>query len=189
MKMILTFLLPLLAAGIANNSVPPSLAATGQQAQEVNSSGGDLFMEEVTPATAPKVRPPTARARILDSNGNVVNPAAGKSMQSVQDKGGIFMQEVDTPPQGEKRRAYVDLSNVGVQVDPSGNAVPLINHSGLTWTPPGRAAPVSLEVRLWGDAWLLCGTALALTLVAVLSAWWPARRAARLQVVEALRHA
>jgi putative ABC transport system permease protein len=65
----------------------------------------------------------------------------------------------------------------------------LINHSGLTWTPPGRAAPVSLEVRLWGDAWLLCGTALALTLVAVLSAWWPARRAARLQVVEALRHA
>jgi putative ABC transport system permease protein len=32
------------------------------------------------------------------------------------------------------------------------------------------------------------GTALAMLAVATLSAWWPARRAARLAVVEALRH-
>jgi putative ABC transport system permease protein len=64
----------------------------------------------------------------------------------------------------------------------------LINHSGLTWTPPGRVNPIGLHVRVWGEARLLLGTAITLTLVAVVSAWWPARRAARLEVVEALRH-
>jgi putative ABC transport system permease protein len=64
----------------------------------------------------------------------------------------------------------------------------VINHSGLTWTPPGRVNPIGLHVRVWGETQLLIGTAIALTLVAVLSAWWPARRAARLEVVEALRH-
>jgi putative ABC transport system permease protein len=64
----------------------------------------------------------------------------------------------------------------------------LINGSGLTWTPPGNVDPIHLHVRVWGEARMLLGTALGLLLVAVLSAWWPARRAARLQVVEALRH-
>lgn len=64
----------------------------------------------------------------------------------------------------------------------------LINHSGLTWTPPGRVDPVPLNVRVWGESVLLSGTAVGLLLVAILSAWWPARRAARLDVVEALRH-
>lgn len=64
----------------------------------------------------------------------------------------------------------------------------LINHSGLTWTPPGRVNPISLHVRVWGETGLLTGTAVGLAAVAVLSAWWPARRAARLEVVEALRH-
>ena len=64
----------------------------------------------------------------------------------------------------------------------------IINRSGLTWTPPGRVAPVSLHLRVWGESRLLWGTALAIVTVAVVSAWWPARRAARLEVVEALRH-
>jgi putative ABC transport system permease protein len=64
----------------------------------------------------------------------------------------------------------------------------LINHSGLTWTPPGRVTAIRLHVRVWGETQLLLGTAISLTAVAVVSAWWPARRAARLQVVEALRH-
>jgi len=64
----------------------------------------------------------------------------------------------------------------------------LINHSGLTWTPPGRIDPIHLHVRVWGEWTLLSGTALGLLTVAMLSAWWPARRAARLPVVEALRH-
>jgi putative ABC transport system permease protein len=64
----------------------------------------------------------------------------------------------------------------------------LINGSGLTWTPPGRVDPIHLHVRVWGQPVMLLGTALALVGIAVLSAWWPARRAARLEVVEALRH-
>jgi len=64
----------------------------------------------------------------------------------------------------------------------------LINHSGLTWTPPGRIEPIHLHVRVWGEVRMLVDTALGLTVVAVISAWWPARRASRLQVVEALRH-
>jgi putative ABC transport system permease protein len=64
----------------------------------------------------------------------------------------------------------------------------VVNHSGLTWTPPGRITPVHLNVRVWGELAMLGGTAAGLTAVAVCSAWWPARRAARLQVVEALRH-
>jgi putative ABC transport system permease protein len=32
------------------------------------------------------------------------------------------------------------------------------------------------------------GTGLGLALVAVVSAWWPARRAARMLIVDALRH-
>lgn len=64
----------------------------------------------------------------------------------------------------------------------------IINHSGLTWTPPGRIDPIPLHLRVWGETPMLMGTALGLMWVAVLSAWWPARRAAGLRVVEALRH-
>jgi putative ABC transport system permease protein len=64
----------------------------------------------------------------------------------------------------------------------------IINRSGLTWTPPGRIDPVHLHVRVWGEVRMLEDTAIGLTVVAVISAWWPARRASRLPVVEALRH-
>ena len=63
-----------------------------------------------------------------------------------------------------------------------------VNHGGLTWTPPGRVNPVPLQIRVWGETSLIAGTAVGLLLVALASAWWPARRAARLNVVEALRH-
>jgi putative ABC transport system permease protein len=62
-----------------------------------------------------------------------------------------------------------------------------INQAGLTWLPPGNVDPVPLRVRVSG-APLIGGTAMGLLCVAMLSAWWPARRAARLNVVEALRH-
>jgi putative ABC transport system permease protein len=64
----------------------------------------------------------------------------------------------------------------------------LINHSGLNWTPPGNVDPIQLHVRVWGEMRMIVGTAVGLMVVAVLSSWWPARRAAKLQVVEALRH-
>jgi putative ABC transport system permease protein len=64
----------------------------------------------------------------------------------------------------------------------------LINQMGLTWTPPGRVSPVALHLRVWGSPDLLLGTAIVIVAVAIVSAWWPARRAAKLEVVEALRH-
>ncbi len=64
----------------------------------------------------------------------------------------------------------------------------VINQSGFTWIPPGRMTPVPLTVRVSGEYTLLVSSALGLILVATLSAWWPARHAARLNIVDALRH-
>lgn len=64
----------------------------------------------------------------------------------------------------------------------------LVNHAGLTWLPPGQVDPVPLTVRVWGETPMIAGTSVGLALVAVVSAWWPARRAARMLIVDALRH-
>lgn len=64
----------------------------------------------------------------------------------------------------------------------------LINHAGLTWMPPGNTEPVALTVRVWGESVMILSTAVGLMLVAALSAWWPAQRAARMNIVDALRH-
>jgi putative ABC transport system permease protein len=63
----------------------------------------------------------------------------------------------------------------------------IINHSGIMWSPPGRS-PVPLIIWIWGEPRLIIGTMVMLILVASLSAWWPARRASRMDIVEALRH-
>lgn len=46
----------------------------------------------------------------------------------------------------------------------------LVKHSGLSWTPPGRINRVPLSVQIWGQNRLLLASAIALTLVAALSA-------------------
>ncbi|MFN6998337.1 MAG: ABC transporter permease, partial [Aquincola tertiaricarbonis] len=63
-----------------------------------------------------------------------------------------------------------------------------VNHSGLSWTPPARIDSVALTVRVWGEWRLMLATFAVLAGMAGLSAWWPARRAARLAIVDALRH-
>ncbi|HEV2111832.1 MAG TPA: FtsX-like permease family protein [Gammaproteobacteria bacterium] len=63
-----------------------------------------------------------------------------------------------------------------------------INHAGLTWIPPGNANPVPLRVDMFGKPGLMIGTWVTLVLVATLAALIPANRAARLSVVDALRH-
>ena len=65
----------------------------------------------------------------------------------------------------------------------------LINHGGLTWTPPGRVDPVPLTVRVWGEPTPMAAVAIALTLVTVVSSWIPSGRGARTNIVMALRHA
>lgn len=64
----------------------------------------------------------------------------------------------------------------------------LINHAGLTWTPPGYVYAYPLKVRIWGDLSLIFGSAIGLVIVAIISAWWPANRAAKMMIVDALRH-
>lgn len=64
----------------------------------------------------------------------------------------------------------------------------LINHGGFSWTPPGYVYAYPLKVRVWGDPGLIFGSALGLIAVAAASAWWPAHRAARMMIVDALRH-
>ncbi|MDE1949282.1 MAG: FtsX-like permease family protein [Burkholderiales bacterium] len=63
-----------------------------------------------------------------------------------------------------------------------------INHSGLTWTPPGYAYAYKILVLLWQDPRLIVGSVVGLVAVTLVSAWFPAHRAARLMIVDALRH-
>jgi putative ABC transport system permease protein len=64
----------------------------------------------------------------------------------------------------------------------------VVNQSGFTWVPPGRMTQVPLTIRVVGEYRLMLGSSLGLMLVATLSAWWPAQRAARMNIVDALRH-
>lgn len=64
----------------------------------------------------------------------------------------------------------------------------IINYSGLTWIPPGRLVEVPLTVRVWGETPLMTVTVIGLILIAGLSAWLPARQAAAMNIVDALRH-
>jgi putative ABC transport system permease protein len=63
-----------------------------------------------------------------------------------------------------------------------------VNHSGMTWLPPGRVEPVPLTVRVWGEMPLIWGTVVGLIVVAIISAFLPAHRASKLNIVDALRH-
>jgi putative ABC transport system permease protein len=64
----------------------------------------------------------------------------------------------------------------------------LFNRTGSTWTPPGQAAPVPLEVLTSHVGGLLFGVWVGLVVMATIAAVVPANRAARLKVVDALRH-
>jgi putative ABC transport system permease protein len=63
-----------------------------------------------------------------------------------------------------------------------------VNRAGLTWTPPGNAASVPFLLTSPPRPGLLLGTWFGLVLVATIAALLPANRAARLPVVDALRH-
>ena len=63
-----------------------------------------------------------------------------------------------------------------------------INHSGLTWTPPGHVYSYLVQIRILEDLRLLSCTVLGLIIVTAFSAWWPASRSGQMKIVEALRH-
>jgi putative ABC transport system permease protein len=63
-----------------------------------------------------------------------------------------------------------------------------VNGIGLDWVPPGNSNPVPLHLYVFGRPVLAVGAWLGLVLIATLAALIPANRAARLPVVDALRH-
>ena len=64
----------------------------------------------------------------------------------------------------------------------------LVNQAGMLWLPPGNVELVPFTLNVWGENRMILGTTVSLICIAIISAWWPAHRAARLNVVEALRH-
>lgn len=65
----------------------------------------------------------------------------------------------------------------------------IVNQMGLTWLPPGSGVRLPLMLIVWGETFTILTTTLGLSLISALSAWWPAHRASRLVIVDALRHA
>lgn len=65
----------------------------------------------------------------------------------------------------------------------------MINAADLHWLPPGQSEPVALSIRLW-DAYGLCARcAIGMVALTTVSAWLPARSAARRPISAALREA
>jgi putative ABC transport system permease protein len=64
----------------------------------------------------------------------------------------------------------------------------IVNRLGLHWVPPGSGEPLPLLLIVWGETPTIVGTMLGLIAIAGLSAWWPAHRASKLVIVDALRH-
>jgi putative ABC transport system permease protein len=67
-------------------------------------------------------------------------------------------------------------------------AAAAINRSGLSWTPPGDAHAIPLKLYLLGASTTIVAVWVLLIFAATLAAFVPANRAARLPIVDALRH-
>ena len=95
--------------------------------------------------------------------------------------------------QGIRRQFLMEGMLIGVIGAAVGSLLAIVlslavNHAGLTWVPPGNANPIPLRVDVLGKPGLVVGAWFGLVLVATLAALLPANRAARLSVVDALRH-
>ena len=64
----------------------------------------------------------------------------------------------------------------------------IVNRINIPWVPPSTVEPVPVTILVTGEIRMVIGTTIGLVCIAILSAWWPAYRAAKLNVVEALRH-
>jgi putative ABC transport system permease protein len=67
-------------------------------------------------------------------------------------------------------------------------AANIVNHSGMMWHPPGQAYASPLLLRTQGVGYLLLGIWTGLGAMSAVAAWIPARRAARMKIVDALGH-
>jgi putative ABC transport system permease protein len=67
-------------------------------------------------------------------------------------------------------------------------AATAVNSSGLTWTPPGDAHPIPLKLYIFGAPQTTAAVWAVLVVIATTASLIPAHRAARLAIVDALRH-
>ncbi|NDG42114.1 MAG: ABC transporter permease, partial [Betaproteobacteria bacterium] len=65
----------------------------------------------------------------------------------------------------------------------------LVNRLHLSWVPPGSSELLPLSLRIVSEPQMLLLAFFGLIAIAGFSAWWPAWRASRLKIVDALRHA
>jgi putative ABC transport system permease protein len=65
----------------------------------------------------------------------------------------------------------------------------LINRSSLSWHPPGVIDPIPIRIAIWGEWSMMLSVLVILLIAAIFSSWWPARRAAKVRIVDALRYA
>jgi len=116
------------------------------------------------------------------------------SMSVVERTGEIgTMRAMGVLRRGIRRQFLVEGSLIGLLGATSGVALAYIaaycvNHSLLTWTPPGRGAPVPLILYMSGAYGLIVITWTGLLVISSLASMLPANRAGRMTVVDALRH-
>lgn len=82
----------------------------------------------------------------------------------------------------------IGLLGAVVGIVASIGAAAIVNSLGLTWLPPTGTSPVPLSVRVLGEFRMMVVSSVGLIVVAALSAALPAARAARMNIVDALRH-
>ena len=70
----------------------------------------------------------------------------------------------------------------------AGIVAAIVNHAGLKWMPPGQASPIPLTLSSARLPALIVGVSVGLMAMSTLAAFIPASRAARLPIVDALRH-
>jgi putative ABC transport system permease protein len=64
----------------------------------------------------------------------------------------------------------------------------VFNQSGLGWSPPGSVESQDLVILLFANPLLLIGTWLLMIIVATVSSILPARQAAKMNIVNAIRN-
>ena len=64
----------------------------------------------------------------------------------------------------------------------------IFNSSGLEWTPPSNASSTPLQILIFANPSLLIGTWILMVFVASISSLIPARFAAKMNIVDAIRH-
>jgi len=121
----------------------------------------------------------------------VVNTMSMSVMERVNEIGTIRAMGVRRS--GVRRQFLVEGLLLGIIGATAGVALGTgggiwFNNMGLTWHPPGQAAEVPLLVRTNGILALQLSVWAALVVMAALAVLFPANRAARMKVVDALRH-